>query len=117
MRFSGANASFASSAEDLAMAEITRLSVGTAIDKLRGADAPASRIEHLDEKIHAVDEETQRLRATRLSLARSQGAASAGHDAQAPHQARITKLTMTGIVIGLVIAICILVWACWRLWA
>jgi hypothetical protein len=98
------------------MAEITRLSVGTAIDKLRGTDAPASRMEHLDEKIHAVDEETQRLRATRLSLARSQGAGSAGRDAQQPEKGGITKRKVSAIIIGLVIAICVLVWACWRLW-
>lgn|SRR5215831_18344244 len=96
------------------MAETTRLSVGKAIDKLRGTEAPVSRLEHLDEKIHAVDEETQRLRATRLSLARSKPVGSTGHDAQQANKAGPTGLKISGIIIGLGIVIAIL--ACWLLW-
>ena len=45
------------------MAEITKLSVGQAIDKLRGTDEPASKMARLDEKMDALDEETRQLRA------------------------------------------------------
>lgn len=56
------------------MAEITKLSVGQALDKLRGTDAPKTRITQLDEKIETLDEETRRLRAARRRLERDQGA-------------------------------------------
>jgi len=54
------------------MAETTKLSVEKALDKLRGADTPKSRIAQLDDEIAALDEETQRLRAQRLRLERHQ---------------------------------------------
>jgi len=50
------------------MAETTKLSVGQAIDKLRGTDGPKSKLTRLDEKIDDLDKETQRLRAMRRSL-------------------------------------------------
>ena len=63
------------------MAEITKLSVGKVLDKLRSADAPKnSKIMQLDEKISAVDEETQRLRAARLRLKRGQPTGKTGRD-------------------------------------
>jgi len=53
------------------MAEINKLSVGKALEKLRSADAPkASKIEQLDEKSRTLDEEIQRLRTARLRLKR-----------------------------------------------
>ena len=51
-----------------AMADTTKLSVGKALEKLRGTDEPKSKMTRLDEKIDAVDKETQRLRAMRRSL-------------------------------------------------
>jgi hypothetical protein len=57
------------------MAEINKLSVEKVLNKLRGNDASSSsRIEQLDEKIKATDEEIQRLRAARARLKRSQPA-------------------------------------------
>ena len=50
------------------MAETTKLSVGQALDKLRGTDAPKSKMTQLDEKISDLDKEAQRLRALRHSL-------------------------------------------------
>jgi len=60
-----------SNAQESTMAEINKLSVGKALEKLRSADAPkASKIEQLDEKSRTLDEEIQRLRAARLRLKR-----------------------------------------------
>ena len=56
------------------MAEINKLSVGQAIDKLRGKDAPKSEMEQLDQKIEELDEETQRLRSERHRIERDQRA-------------------------------------------
>jgi hypothetical protein len=58
------------------MAETTRLSVGQVLDKLRSDDAPKSKMTRLDEKIDALDHETQRLRAERRRLERDQQAGS-----------------------------------------
>ena len=56
------------------MADTTKLSVGKALEKLRGTDEPKSKATQLDEKIDALDKETQRLRAMRRSLGPSQKA-------------------------------------------
>jgi hypothetical protein len=64
------------------MAEINKLSVGQALDKLRGTDARESKRAQLDGKIDALDEEVQRLRATRRRLERDQRAESSGSNAQ-----------------------------------
>jgi hypothetical protein len=53
------------------MAATTKLSVGKALEKLRGTDEPKSKVTRLDEKIDEVDKEVQRLRAMRRSLAPS----------------------------------------------
>ena len=45
-----------------------KLSVGKALEKLRGSDEPKSRMTVLDEKNKALDEELQRLRAERRRL-------------------------------------------------
>jgi hypothetical protein len=52
------------------MAETTKLSVGQALDKLRGTDAPKTKMTVLDEKIDALDEEARRLKAARRRLER-----------------------------------------------
>ena len=53
------------------MAEITKLSVGKALEKLRTNDVQKSKTARLDEKSKAVDEELQRLRTATRGL--SQG--------------------------------------------
>jgi hypothetical protein len=54
------------------MAETSKLSVGQALDKLRGTDTPKTKMTRLDEKIDALDEETRRLRAARRRIERDQ---------------------------------------------
>ena len=54
------------------MAETTKLSVGQALEKLRGTDTPKTKMTRLDEKIDALDEETRRLRAARRRIERDQ---------------------------------------------
>ena len=92
------------------MAEITKLSVGQAIDKLRGTDAPKAKMARLDEKIDVLDEETQRLRAMRRRIERDQRANSTGRDAQKANAKHVTKLKMLGIIIGIVLVITTLAW-------
>ncbi len=61
-------------AEEFTMAEIKKLSVNKVLDKLRSNDAKNSTtLEQLDDKIKALDEETQRLRAQRNRLKRGRG--------------------------------------------
>jgi hypothetical protein len=62
------------------MAETTKLSVGQALEKLRGTEAPKARMTRLDEKIDALDKETQRLRATRRRIERDQRDSSTKRD-------------------------------------
>jgi FtsZ-binding cell division protein ZapB len=62
------------------MAETTRLSVGQALDKLRGADAPKSKMTQLQEKINSLEQESQRLRAARQQLERGQRAGTTKRD-------------------------------------
>jgi hypothetical protein len=52
------------------MAEINKLSVEKALNKLRANDAAQSKGTRFDEKIGALDEETKRMRAQRLRLER-----------------------------------------------
>ena len=92
------------------MAETTKLSVGQALEKLRGTDAPKAKMARLDEKIDTLDEETQRLRAMRRRIERDQRAGSAGHDAQEGNAKRFTKLKILGVIIGIIIVIPILAW-------
>ncbi len=54
------------------MAEINKLSVEKALEKLRGSYAPQSKNARFNEKIDALDEETKRMRAQRLRLERHQ---------------------------------------------
>jgi|GEM_PF-890367 hypothetical protein len=50
------------------MAETTKLSVGQALDKLRGTETSKTKMTRVDEKIDALDKEAQRLKAMRRSL-------------------------------------------------
>jgi hypothetical protein len=56
------------------MAETTKLSVGQALEKLRGTDTPKTKMSRLDEKIDALDEETRRMKAARRRIERDQKA-------------------------------------------
>lgn len=94
------------------MAETTKLSVGQALDKLRGTGSPESKMTRLDEKIGAIDEEMQRMRAINRRIERDQRAGSTGRDAQnANTNVRSgAKLKILWIAIGMVIVISILAW-------
>ena len=64
------------------MAEINKLSVGQALDKLRRPDVQSGQT-RLDEKMDALAEDMQRMRATRRRLERDQRAAeTTASDAQ-----------------------------------
>jgi hypothetical protein len=54
------------------MAETTKLSVGQALDKLRGSEPRKTKLTQLDEKIDALDKEGRRLRAERSRIERDQ---------------------------------------------
>ena len=74
------------------MAEINKLSVGQALEKLRGTDVSASKQGRLDDKMDALDEEIQRSRATRRRLERDQRAAeSTERDAQGANAGTVNK--------------------------
>ena len=62
------------------MAETSKLSVDQALEKLRGTEAPKTRMTRLDEKIDALDEETRRMKAARRRIERDQKAGSAKRD-------------------------------------
>ena len=62
------------------MAEITKLSVGEALDKLRRPDTPRSKMTRLNEKTDALDEEIRLLRARRQRIERDQRATSTRRD-------------------------------------
>ena len=62
------------------MAEATKLSVGQAFEKLRGTEAPRSKLTRLHEKNDALDEEIRRLKAARRRLERDQRAGSTKRD-------------------------------------
>ena len=92
------------------MADITKLSVGQALEKLSGTDAPKAKMARLDEKIDTLDQETQRLRAMRHRIERDQRAGPTERLAQETNVRRVTKLKILGITIGIVIVIPILAW-------
>ena len=92
------------------MAEITKLSVGQALDKLCGTDVPESKMTRLNRKNDELDEEIQRLRATRRRLERDQRAGSPGCDAQKVDARDVTRLKIFGIIIGVVIVIFMFSW-------
>ena len=92
------------------MAEINKLSVGQALDKLRGTDAPSSKMQRLDEKSGALDEEIRRLRAANRRLERTQRAGWTVRDASQTKSTQATKPKTLWIIIivGIVILIPIL---------
>jgi hypothetical protein len=88
------------------MAEINKLSVGKAVDKLRDTDAPRSKMTRLDEEIDALDRETKRLRMTRRRLERDQRSGSTRPNGQQVNTGRTTKLIVSGIIaIGMIVVI------------
>jgi hypothetical protein len=95
------------------MAEINKLSAGQALDKLRGTDAPRSKMTRLDEEIVALDQETQRLRMTRRRLERNQRAGLTRPDSQEANARRVTKLIISGAMIGIVVVTLVLAWNGW----
>ncbi len=67
------------------MAEINKLSVGQALDKLRG-NMPESKRARLDKTMDALEEDIQRMRTARFRLERDQQAAeSKVRNAQQPN--------------------------------
>ena len=89
------------------MAEINKLSVGQALDKLRGTDVPDAKMEQLDGKIGELDAEIHRLRATRIRVERDQRVSSTRGiepEVTAPHG---TKHKFLWIIVAVVIVIVI----------
>jgi hypothetical protein len=93
----------------LAVADTTKLSVGTALEKLRGTEAPKAKMARLDEQIEILDEETQRLRAMRRQLGPERRASSSEPDAQTAGDSLGTKLKIL-IIIGILMVVAILAW-------
>ncbi len=77
MRFDRIQVPLTSSAWDFVMAEIEKLSVGKALDKLRRADTPDPKSTQIDGKIGELDAEINRMRATRSRVERDQRAGAA----------------------------------------
>ena len=50
------------------MSDTTKLSVGKALEKLRGTEEPKSKMTRLNDKTDDLDKELQRLKAMRRSL-------------------------------------------------
>ena len=92
------------------MAEITKLSVGKALDKLRGTDSPTLKSTQLDGKIEELDEEIRRLRAANRRLARDQQAVLIERNSGDANAGRVTKLKTIIITIGIFMVITILQW-------
>jgi hypothetical protein len=62
------------------MAETPKLSVGKALEKLRGTELPKSKMTRHRENTDALEEEIRRLRAERRRLERNQRAAANKRD-------------------------------------
>ena len=86
------------------MAEINKLSVGRALEKLRGTDTPKSRITRLDEKNDELDQEIQRLRTKKRRLEWSQRDKS---DTTQKETIRTHAATRTAIVAVIIVAVII----------
>lgn len=95
----------------VAMADTNKLSVGQALDKLRGSDAPLSKMEQLDSKIDSLDEDMRRMRATSRQVERDQRAIATALQTQdvVPGR-RPTRLWAWGITAGLAIVLILLGW-------
>ena len=99
------------------MAEINKLSVGQALDKLRRPDVQSKQT-RLHEKMDALDEDIQRMRATRRRLERDQRASeTTASDAQGMNARPGNKkrsfliLAILVAVVGLVLLILIILYA------
>ena len=85
------------------MAEIHKLSVGKALDKLRG-NVPGSKNAQRDKKIDALEEDIQRMRATRLRLERDQQAAEPnGRNIQVPNNKKGPRWLILAILVPLLL--------------
>jgi hypothetical protein len=62
------------------MGPTTKLSVGKALEKLRGTEPPRSKKQRLDEETDALEKEIRRLKAARRRLERDQRAGSRKRD-------------------------------------
>jgi hypothetical protein len=102
--------------EDFAMAETSKLSVGQALDKLRGTEPPQGKMARLDEEIARLNQEAHRLRATRHLVERGQRTVSAEGGATGTKTGRVSKLKISGVMIAISIAIAVSAWACWLFW-
>ena len=71
---------------------------------------PDLKLTRLDEKIKALDEEIQCLRAASRRIERDQRAGSTVRDAPEATPRPVAKLKILGIIIGIVILISILAW-------
>ena len=90
------------------MAEINKLDVGKALDKMR-TETPKARMAQLDEKLGELEEETRRIRAMSNRVGRSPQAPSTLDGSQRANASRVTTTKVIGTVIGIVIVIPILV--------
>jgi hypothetical protein len=95
---------------DFTMAEPTKLSVGQALDKMRGSEPPASRMTQLDAKIDTLDDEILRLRTARRRVEWDQRAASIKPDTRQANPPRFTRIKIFAIAGGVLTAILILGW-------
>jgi hypothetical protein len=62
------------------MGPTTKLSVGKALEKLRGTEPPRSKKQRLDEETDALEKEIRRLKTARRRLERDQRAGSRKRD-------------------------------------
>lgn len=62
------------------MAESDKLSVGKALDKLRGTEPKKTKLTQLDDKISALDQELRQMKAENRRIARDQKAGTPGKD-------------------------------------
>lgn len=92
------------------MAEITKLSVGQALDKLRGTESLRSNRSQIDEKINALDEEISHVRAMRHRVERGQQAVSNPVGAQDTNSKPNTRHTLAYVALATAIALLALAW-------
>jgi hypothetical protein len=93
------------------MAETPKLSVGQALDKMRGTEPPSSKVTQLDSKIGALDEEMRRMKAASRRIERDQRAASTvPPPPQREVAGRAAKFGVLGIMVALAVVILILTW-------
>src|SRR5688572_24824712 len=97
------------SLEDFIMAEINKLSVGQALEKLRGTKPLETKMTRVDGSIDTLDDEIRRLRATNRRLERDQRAASAQRSDLETIPRRVKRGRTIGIMIGIIVVIAILV--------